>query len=283
MSARGDAGAGTAGSPSYPGGNGNYVPKNKYWTYTSVKDNLYVHHGVPAWKTAGDDLCFKDKTPFFTYDPTINGINDYEFPFVQSKKGVLCNWFSGSESLSAVMWRLLHGEIFYGFPWTPAISYMFRGPEIPKLIFVFTNEYDNELCRTKTDLKKSHSVVAVPTINGTSVGFDAASVDVVDSMSGVRVNQLTPYDPLCLSYIPETNPEETIDEFLKEIGIADDQGAASGITALRNLDFRLTSKMQISDKKPADDQLSVRWRNVYWDYEKFGLVANKLNGVSECT
>lgn len=60
---------------------------------------------------------------------------------------------------------LVEGGYFGYYPWTPPIGYMFRGTDVPKVIFVFTNEFDNHQYRTyssKTNTLGVRCVVAVP-------------------------------------------------------------------------------------------------------------------------
>ena len=150
----------------------------------------------------GNPMCFHN---FFTYDPTPSGVDTFEIPFVQSSKGVLCNWFGGCESISETLSILLDGGFFYGFPWTPAIGYAFRKPEIPKLVFVFTNEFDNEICRQDETEAWTHSLVAVPGFADKIVSFNPAMVGYTGLFSNTWQQNLSAFDPYCISWL---NPDK---------------------------------------------------------------------------
>ena len=138
---------------------------------------------------------------FFTYNPTSRGVDTFEVPFIQSHKGVLCNWFGGCESISEVLATLLDNGFFYGFPWTPAIGYTFRKKEIPKLVFVFTNEFDNELCRQDESAAWTHSLVAVPGFENDTVQFNPARVGFTGIFSEGWKENLSAFDPYCVSWL----------------------------------------------------------------------------------
>ena len=63
--------------------------------------------------------------------------------------------------------NLLGSGFFHGFPYTPAIGYAFRKKDIPKLIFVYTNEFDNSIARKKTS--DGHAVMAIPSVYGSTL------------------------------------------------------------------------------------------------------------------
>lgn len=205
--------------PGSPGGSGdgsNY--KYSYHEYEYVDDHAFWHSGVPVYtvgnenelvfgglKLDNDGLaqntldgnlkCFHN---FFTYNPTSSGVDTFEVPFMQSAKGVLCNWFGGCESISEVLATLLDNGFFYGFPWTPAIGYTFRKKEIPKLVFVFTNEFDNELCRQDESAAWTHSLVAVPGFESGTVQFNPARVGFTGIFSEGWKENLSAFDPYCV-------------------------------------------------------------------------------------
>ena len=235
-------GTSSPGSPGSGGGGGG-PSYGTYYGHTSVYDHAYFHCGVPVWKVEnGDnqDLVFgalsgtlydrmSDGTPrcvhnFFTYNPTAAGKDSFEFPFMQSGKGVLCNWFSGSESVSQVLSQLLGNGLFYGFPWTPAVGYTFRKPEIPKLVFVFTNEFDNEICRQDLTNKKTHSLVAVPVLSGKEIGFNPADVGYDGIFPGGWKHHLSAFDQYCVSWIKSDFNWEAYLKNKAGIGSEDDSG-----------------------------------------------------------
>ena len=220
-----DVGIGNPGTPGGHGASGAGIPVN-YYDY--VLDHGYFHSGVPVFKygeegeedlifgkltsnTYGEALASKmsDKTlscahKFFTYDPSAAGKDTFEVPFVQSDKGVLVNWYSGSESISEVLAQLLGGGFFYGFPWTPAIGYTFRKQDIPKLIFVFTNEYDNEISRQNESFAATNSIVAVPGMKSNTVFLNPTTVGAASILKNGWTKSLTPFDPYCISSLNPT-------------------------------------------------------------------------------
>ena len=190
MSSRGD-GSSISGSGFVPsgGGGGDDSPIGKvtpvYTTkqysstsYQLFSKNFYIHTGVPVWKEGNDEnaeLKFKigneiiDKSCFFTYDPTENGISSFENPFIMdddaedddaeddvAKKynGVLSNWWSGCEPVCDTLARLIKNGYFYGYPGNHGLGYVFR-KNVPRLVFVFCNEWDNEFRRTFSSKKGS--------------------------------------------------------------------------------------------------------------------------------
>ena len=170
-----------------------------YWTWDYVDMHLYNHHGVPAWMDENESLHFgtgTNKYHLFTYDPREEASSYYEFPFVQSKKGVLCNVFCGCEPVAHIVSKLLGSGCFYGHPWTPGIGYMFRDNSIPKLVFVYANEYDNEIPDTST----GESIVVAPGVNAKNVTFGRCVVKST-GLDGKSTNVPTPPDPHSLQQL----------------------------------------------------------------------------------
>jgi len=194
-----------------------------YWI-TDVYTELYhmhVHTGRFVFGTldesTGEGLKFNDDETSIVlnnYDPSL-GVGAFECPFIsynRTGKGGLSNWFAGCEPTSYILSRLLGGKIFYGFPYLPALGYSFRGAEIPKLVFVFTNEFDNEICRTDTEADKTNSVVAIPRKDGDAVGLDALGLmcqsifkplssdgyPTVGDSGGAKCGTVLPTDPYCV-------------------------------------------------------------------------------------
>lgn len=117
------------------------------------------HDGVVGWTNP-----FTRKFNFFTNDMSNNGTSGYSWPFyydpeaqidtidigtdhkqIKKKKfdGVLTNMWAGCEPVCAIVSKLLKDGLFCSYPWNIGLGYMFRKKSIPKLIFVFANEYDN--------------------------------------------------------------------------------------------------------------------------------------------
>ena len=157
----------------------------------------------------GKDM-FKSKFNFFTYDPTEAGIASFEWPFCMSTdpeqyknyKGVLSNWWAGCEPSCDMLSKLLRYQCFYGYPWHIGIGYLFR-KNTPRLVFVFTNEYDNSMSRfyNKTDGSIENETVVAPSFDGSTVTFKAITGS----------DQNAP-DPYCLQLLRNYQPG-TMDSF----------------------------------------------------------------------
>ena len=162
----------------------------------STAEDADIHFGsIPEGDTTGDwgrydykvgstsffgkDL-FKSSFNFFTYNPTASGVASFEWPFwvsdtilddidnkISSYKGVLANWWAGCEPSCDMLSKLLKYQCFYGYPFHIGIGYLFR-KNIPRLVFVFTNEYDNSMVKSYTVSggTKVKEVVYMPSAEG---------------------------------------------------------------------------------------------------------------------
>ena len=230
MSRAGDVGSGATG-----GGSSNYgVANYAYIAYELSINHMYIHKGVPCYLSENPDINPETTINYtnssgtvipchlMTYDPTPEAAEYFEVPFVQSEKGVLMNWWGGSESVSSVLANLLGDGFFHGWPWTPAIGYMFRNREIPKLVFVYTNEYDNNIVRTKTE--NPMNLMVIPgVVDKNNVKFYPVMVKARDA-DGKWIEQTkstpgytSPPDPYCLMY----NQYGAMEDFLKKIELPD--------------------------------------------------------------
>lgn len=103
---------------------------------------------------------FVSSYPLHTYNLTKDGISSFLFPFCNQKdeKGFLSNWNSGSEPVCEILARVLREQFFRRNVADPqivpgrtghkyAFAYVFR-KNVPKIVFVFSNEYDNWISRT---------------------------------------------------------------------------------------------------------------------------------------
>lgn len=115
---------------------------------------------------------FADSYDIHTYNLTKDGISSFQYPFIdqQDGKGLVSNWNSGSEPVCQILSNVLSEKIFRrkispwdGSPYTfhnekcnpytnftshsYAFAYVFR-KNVPKIVFVFSNEYDNQISRT---------------------------------------------------------------------------------------------------------------------------------------
>ena len=194
---------------------------------------MNVFCGVPAWadgtgddatlhfgevqnadtKYANDADIFKPKFNFFTYDPTPDGMGTFRWPFFTDDKvgGVLSNMWAGCEPVCEIVSRLLGGGFFFGLPWNKGVGYTFR-PNVPKLVFVFSNEFDNSLSRIMLiEDEEWHyenvEVLALPTIYAKWVNTDMKvtekkiykdSFTCFVNIRGELNEQQTPPDPYCM-------------------------------------------------------------------------------------
>jgi len=190
---------------------------NTEYTYSwkNVTKKLAINVGVPVWKETlvindddttilhfgeipknpDDDLdkttdwsvysgnvdstrsLFHNKFNFFTYNPTQDGVGDFQFPFSYTAgqgKGVLSNWWAGCEPTCDVLAKLLKDGIFYGngIP-DEGFAFLFR-KGVKRLVFVFSNEFDNSMTRdTKGNV---HEVQVVPSIESGTLSFSVNPV-----------------------------------------------------------------------------------------------------------
>lgn len=188
----GSSGGHGGGGPGGGGGGGKWYPNEVRTTYKyrCGTKSLNVFCGVPVWKDGdepdaplhfgeileadtGDwDIYpsevkkFKAKYPFFTYDPTERGMDTFEYPFTKSDKGCLSTWWSSCEPICDILAKLLNEGVFMSHPWHDGIGYLFR-KDVPKLVLVFTNEFDNSMTRTysATGGTKEKEAVIVPGVD----------------------------------------------------------------------------------------------------------------------
>lgn len=174
MTSRGSGDDGIGNTSGSPGDGGTCADAFKVFNLVDMYG--YFHRGAAAWKTdAYGGFALEGGVPFFTYDP--RSTDGFECPHVAAyldwhssgtfvpnslgkklennyliagndKKGVLSNYYAGCEPVSEVLATLLGDGIYRGFPWNTSIGYAFRGNNIPRLVFVYTNEFDNSLVRT---------------------------------------------------------------------------------------------------------------------------------------
>lgn len=128
-------------------------------------------------------------------------------------KGVLSNWYNGCEPTSEVLSTLLGDGFFYGFPWTSAIGYAFRGNGVPRLIFVYTNEFDNSLVRERNSKTKLKNIMMHPSFYRGNVYL----VPIVNSDEADDDGNRNPPDRNCFNQA--ANPE-SIWSYLSTIGLS---------------------------------------------------------------
>lgn len=150
-----------------------------------------------------DEHPFSGTFKFFSYNPTKEGINEFEFPFVNSTsaphRGCLSNWYAGCEPVSDMVSKLLKDGCFWSWPWNYGLGYMFRGKKVPKLVIVFSNEYDNTMIRGYSNSGSSEKEVFVyPLINNGSVVMNTHLQKVKNINSDLSISDQNAPDPYCL-------------------------------------------------------------------------------------
>lgn len=110
--------------------------------------------------------------------------------------------------------KLLNGAEFIGYPYHDGLGYLFR-KDIPKLVFVFTNEYDNALNRKYSDTGGTAGTRQV------AMGFAAekGTIKVVTHNSWFG-EEYDPPDPYCLQTLRNLNGDfSPVQAFLNKIGL----------------------------------------------------------------
>ena len=138
--------------PSSGGGGGPATKVYEYYRNNTYPKNFRVFKGVPFHKDENGDVKIGDgetSRKLYTYNPY--DMDEYEFPFRESEKGVLSNTWNGCEPVCTMLSKLLGDGFFYGEPKSCSIGYVFR-ENARRLVFVFTNEFDNSYWRTLTKI-----------------------------------------------------------------------------------------------------------------------------------
>ena len=186
---------GSTGSPSGSSGSSSGIPTATYWDTETYYKPFYVFKGVPFHKDDNGDVKIGDgetSRKLYTYNPY--DMDEYEFPFRESEKGVLSNAWSGCEPVCTMLSKLLGDGLFYDEPLSCPIGYVFR-ENARRLVFVFTNEFDNSYWRTLT---KINQTVIIPYImNKTKTILGLYRHIVVGKEGAYTVNQIDPLDAFC--------------------------------------------------------------------------------------
>ena len=156
---------GSTGSPSGgssgPGGTESNVKWYGYWRNKKYTKKFRVFKGVPFYKDYNGIVKIGDgETSRKLYTCNPHDIEGYEFPFIESEKGVLSNAWSGCEPVCTMLSKLLGDGIFLYEPTSCPLGYVFR-EKARRLVFVFTNEFDNSYWR---DRKNINQTVIIPII-----------------------------------------------------------------------------------------------------------------------
>lgn len=115
----------------------------------------------------------------------------FEYPFVQTEKGAINNQFSACEPVSHILSTLLGSGLFGGYPYQPAIGYLFRNK--PTFVFVYTNEFDNHLVRSPS----LDSICGMPGVYEGNLCIDEAYVKFKTFADGKTEKGEDPLDPYC--------------------------------------------------------------------------------------
>ena len=187
---------------------------------TDIQDMNRYKPAIDSWEI------WKKTYNFFTYDPTPNGISTFSNPFVISNQdstdpnkpytGVLSNWWNGCEPVCDVLHSLIEDGYFYGYPGHNGLGYVFR-KDVPRLVFVFTNEFDNEWSQKRTEnggTKMEQSrFLAAPT----GTGSNRELVLHHAKFAG----EIDPPDPFCLQGARgKGSAKAKFNQFLSNIDIA---------------------------------------------------------------
>lgn len=165
----------------------------------------------------------------FTYDISKEKADIYEWPFAKNNNGTLSNWWAGCEPVCDMLDKLIRGGYFYARPWNKGQAFMFR-KNVPRLIFVFSNEFDNSFSRVykmytpygrEYDSSKAHHVgiegfelLAFPsTLNNNTLSF------YINAGSALNKTQQPP-DPHCLRLFRSDSLMDDMNGYLASIGLA---------------------------------------------------------------
>ena len=93
-------------------------------------------------------------------------MKDFECPYVSGHKGTISNWWAGVEPVCDILNKFLRRSAFIGYPYYNGVGYLFR-KKVPRILFVFTNEFDNS--SVKVYIRRAQAGSPVVTFNIASV------------------------------------------------------------------------------------------------------------------
>lgn len=201
---------------------------------------------------------FTQTFDFFTNNLNGSGIYNYAWPFYYtpnelfssvdmvkegdvwkqkqktSFRGVLTNMWAGCEPVCAILSKLLKNGLFCSHPWNIGLGYMFRKNNIPKLVFVFANEFDNSFT-AKYNYYNGYSFqtpLVIPGIDNASVTFC--------KVHDIKKDYREPLDPYCVRQLKTSDVSgnavvSAFDKYLNEIGYDNPEMAGQLRTAIQNL------------------------------------------------
>lgn len=181
--------------------------ENEFWKKYNIKTN--------DGDGEVDDNPFYTSQQFYTYDPTPGGKNTFEWPFGKhgDGKGTLSNWWAGCEDITHTIYRLLNGG--WCAPKTGdagnPFGYVFR-KNVPRLVFVYSNEFDNEMSRTydKYSGSKESWKKYIPDITKDKKGCLVQSGETKSDV----------LDPYCLDVLRDAD-RSALNDFLVNIDVND--------------------------------------------------------------
>ena len=169
---------------------------------------------------------FTNMFDFFTNNLSGSGMTTYDWPFYynpnakfksvdvdentkqitkQAFRGVLTNMWAGCEPVCAILSKLLKNGFFCSYPWNVGLGYMFRKKPIPKLVFVFSNEFDNSFTANYnyTDGYSFQTPLIIAGINKTQVAFHP--------IKDARGKYRDALDPYCVKQLKTDGTQESAD------------------------------------------------------------------------
>lgn len=193
------------------GGGGSIIRMYPYNKNISFSKPFYVFKGVPFHKDDNGDVKIGDgetSRKLYTYNPY--DLDGYEFPFIESEKGVLSNTWSGCEPVCTMLSKLLGDGFFYDEPLSCPIGYVFR-ENARRLVFVFTNEFDNSYWRTQRQINQT-VIIPVRKNENTLTLYR----HIVSEEGNSNVHLFDPLDAFC--FRSTTNINNLVD-FIDRIGL----------------------------------------------------------------
>jgi len=205
------------------------IPKSEASDY----DWYFLQDGVDSQNIVDWSNPYTQTFDFFTNDLSGQGMASYSWPFShpldnkfssvdledagdgkfkQRKKvdyrGCLTNMWGGCEPVCAIASKLLKDGFFCSYPWNIGLGYMFRKKSIPKLVFVFANEFDNSFTNRyvySSGGSQFHTPVIVP-------GSYTGTIRLYVADLGTNTE---PIDQYCLKQLETSKPSVVVNAFKK--------------------------------------------------------------------
>lgn len=195
-------------------------------------------------KYGPDTAGFTAPYDFFQYDPTYDGMPTFQFPFLKTDRGMLSNWSAGSEPSSQMMSTLLKEAVFGQNPWHYMVGYVFRR-NVPRIVFVFSNEYDNQLERDFNTYVTHEGGEGWSRTTYTQKEYHKGTYKAGGKQ--VWTDLMVPVDPYCLYYLSNEQNSgnnhfvEDFDSYVVDTNIMGDEEIKNAVnwlhTALSNFKY----------------------------------------------